>query len=45
MPRAVIFLIFLVLVIAALLWFLGTRAQEVPTRTIEVDVNAPANAQ
>lgn len=45
MPRAVIFLILLVLVVAGLLWFLGSQAQEVPTRTIEVDVNAPANAQ
>lgn len=45
MPRAVIFLILLVVVIAGLLWFLGSRAGEVPTRTIEVDVNAAANAQ
>ncbi len=45
MPRAVIFLILLVLLIAGLLWFFGSRASEVPTRTIEVDVNAPADAQ
>lgn len=45
MPRAVIFLILVALVLIALLWFLGSRAGEVPTRTIEVDVNAPANAQ
>jgi hypothetical protein len=45
MPRALIFLILLVLVIAGLLWFFGSRASEVPTRAIEIDVNAPANAQ
>jgi hypothetical protein len=45
MPRAVIFLILLVLLILGLLWFLSGRAQEVPTNTIEVEVNAPANAR
>jgi hypothetical protein len=45
MPRAVIFLFLLVILIAGLLWFLGARAAEAPTRTIEVDVNVPANAQ
>lgn len=45
MSRAVIFLILVVLLLVALLWFLGSRAGEVPTRTIEVDVNAPANAR
>jgi hypothetical protein len=37
-------LILLVIVIAGLLWFLAGNAEEVPTRTIEVDINAPANA-
>ena len=45
MPRAVIFLILLVIVIPGLLWFLGSRAGEVPTRAIEMDVNAAANAR
>lgn len=45
MPRAMIFLIMLILVIAGLLWILGSRASEVPMRTIEMDVNAAANAQ
>ena len=45
MPRAVFVMIVMVVVLAALLWFLGTRAEEVPTRTIEIEVNAPANAQ
>jgi hypothetical protein len=44
MPRGFIVLILLVLVIACLLWFFSTQADEVPTNTIEVEVNAPANA-
>ena len=44
MPRAVILLILVVLVIAGLLFFLSSRVDEVPTRTIEVEVNQPANA-
>ena len=44
MPRAVIFLILFVLVIVGLLFFFSSRADEVPTRTIETEVNAPANA-
>jgi hypothetical protein len=44
MPRGFIVLILLVLVIAGLLWFFATQADEVPTNTIEVEVNAPANA-
>jgi preprotein translocase subunit YajC len=45
MPRAMILLILLLVVIAGVLWFLSSRAEEVPTRTIEVDVNAPADAR
>jgi hypothetical protein len=44
MPRAVTFLILFVLVIVGLLFFFSSRADEVPTRTIESEVNAPANA-
>ncbi len=44
MSRGLMLLILLVIVIAGLLWFLAGSADEVPTRTIEVDVNAPANA-
>ena len=44
MPRAVIVLLLVVLVIAGLMWFFSSRADEVPTRTIEVEINAPANA-
>lgn len=45
MPRAVLVLIALLVLVAALLAFLSTRAREVPTNTIEVEVNAPANAR
>ena len=44
MPRGFIVLILLVLVIAGLLWFFSSQADEVPTNTIEVEVNDPANA-
>jgi hypothetical protein len=44
MPRAVVLLIIVVLLIVGLLYFFSSRADEVPTRTIEVEVNAPANA-
>jgi hypothetical protein len=44
MPRAIIVLLLIVLVIAGLLWFFSSQADEVPTNTIEVEVNAPANA-
>jgi hypothetical protein len=43
MPRAVLLIVILLLV-AGLLYFFSSRAGEVPTRTIEVEVNAPANA-
>jgi hypothetical protein len=44
MPRAVIFLIVILLLIIGLMFFFSSRADEVPTRTIETEVNAPANA-
>ena len=44
MPRGFIVLLLLVLVIAGLMWFFSSQADEVPTNTIEVEVNAPANA-
>ncbi len=44
MPRGFIVLILIVLVIAGLLWFFSGQADEVPTNIIEVEVNAPANA-
>ncbi|HET6942732.1 MAG TPA: hypothetical protein VFH89_11275 [Sphingomicrobium sp.] len=45
MPRAVILLTLVVLVVLGLLFFLSHHAGEKPTRTIEVEVNQPANAQ
>ena len=44
MPRGIPILIIVVLLLIGALYFLSTRATEVPTRTIEVDVAAPANA-
>ena len=44
MPRAMILVILLLVVIAGLLFFLSRQAEEMPTRTIEMDVSAPANA-
>jgi beta-lactam-binding protein with PASTA domain len=44
MPRAVILLIVILLLIIGLMFFFSSRAGEVPTRTIETEVNAPANA-
>ena len=44
MPRALIVLIVIVLLIVGLMVFLSSRASEVPTRTIEVEVNTAANA-
>ena len=45
MPRAVILLILVVLVLLGLLFFFSHHVGEEPTRTIEVEVNQPANAQ
>jgi hypothetical protein len=44
MPRAVIALIVILLVIVGLLFLFSRQADEVPTRTIEVEANQPANA-
>lgn len=44
MPRGIAFLVIAILLLIAGLIFLSTRATEVPTRTIEVDVADPANA-
>jgi hypothetical protein len=44
MPRAVIALIVILLVIVGLFFLLSRQAGEVPTKTIEVEVNQPANA-
>jgi hypothetical protein len=44
MPRAVIVLLVLVLILAGLMFFFSRQAGEVPTKTIETEVTAPANA-
>ena len=44
MPRGLPLLVIALLLLVGGLIFLSTRATEVPTKTIEVDVNAPANA-
>ncbi len=44
MPRGFIVLLLLLLVILGLMWFFSSQADEVPTNMIEVEVNAPANA-
>ena len=44
MPRLLLPIFLLLLLVAALI-FLSTQADEVPTRTIETDVNLPANAR
>lgn len=42
MPRALLFLILVVVIIAGLTIFLSSRAQEVPTSPVEVDVTNEA---
>ena len=44
MPRGLLLLVIVAILLVAGLVFLSTRATEVPTSTIEVDVPAPANA-
>ena len=44
MPRTLIVVLVLVLLLVGLMFFFSSRAGEVPTSTIEVEVNAPANA-
>lgn len=42
MPRSMTFLILLLLILAAAIYFLSSQASEVPTRPIEVDVTNAA---
>ncbi len=42
MSRAIVFLIVVLLVIGGALFFLSTRAHEVPTQPVEVDVTNAA---
>lgn len=44
MPRGFAILVILAVLLIGGLVFMSTRATEVQTRTIEVDVTAPANA-
>lgn len=44
MPRAIVFLLILLLLLGGALYFLSTQADEVPTQSIEVDVSAAGNA-
>ena len=44
MPRAFIVLLLIVLAIGGLMWFFSSQAEEVPTNTIEVEVEANAEA-
>ena len=44
MPRALIVFIVILLVVVGLLFLFSKQAGEVPTKTIETEVNAPANA-
>lgn len=43
MNRLVVLIVLLILIVGGLI-FLSTRAKEVPTRTIEIEVNQDANA-
>jgi hypothetical protein len=42
MPRAIVFLILIIAVLAGALLFLSSQAREVPTQPIEVDVTNEA---
>ena len=44
MPRGLLMLIVLLLIIVAALFFFSSRAQEVPTHTIEIPVSGNAGA-
>lgn len=44
MPRALMLILFLLVVVGGLLFFLSRQAEEVPTQTIEEDVGVSANA-
>ena len=43
MPRGIAILVLAVVLLIGALVFLSTSVTEVPTKTIEVDVTAPAN--
>ncbi|MEO5774613.1 MAG: hypothetical protein ABIQ32_10925 [Sphingomicrobium sp.] len=45
MPRSIAVLIILAILLIGGCVFLGMRVKEVPTKTIEVEVNQGANAQ
>ena len=45
MPRALVVLIVLVLIIAGALFFLSSRAEQVPTQIIEMDVSREATTR
>lgn len=40
--RAIIFVILIILIVAGALFFLSTRAHEVPTKPVEIDVTNAA---
>ena len=42
MPRAVLFLIIILVIIGGALFFFSTRAHEVPTQQVEIDVTNAA---
>jgi uncharacterized protein (UPF0333 family) len=42
MPRSIVFLVVLLAIVAAAIYFLSSQAREVPTRPIEVDVTNAA---
>lgn len=44
MPRGFAFLLILIVLIVAALFFLSSQAEEVPQQPIEIEVNAPADA-
>jgi len=45
MPRATLFLIVLLLLLIGGIFFLSSRAREVPTQRIEIDVTANAGTR
>ena len=44
MPRSFILLLVILLAVLGLIFVLSKQADEVPTKTIETEVSAPANA-
>jgi hypothetical protein len=45
MPRLLVPILLMLLLLVAALVFFSTQADEVPTRTIETEVNLPADAR